>query len=65
MSDKEKRDWRDAIPTIWAVFVVFITILGHSLDTVRDLLLTGWIITGVYLLVLSWRAAYLSGKKNR
>lgn len=73
MSDKEKVLWLRALLVIWGgVFVpLVLLVVGvprsvESAQIVAGGILATWgIATMVYLLILSWRAAYLSGRARR
>lgn len=71
MTDKEKVSWLQAIIIMWSpsVFFIFLAAVASQGDAGYDLIvMLAWVTmapTALYLLILSWRMAYLSGRKNR
>lgn len=71
MSDKEKVSWLQALVVIWApsVLLNFLAAVASGGNAGYDVILTlAWTTIApvvVYLLILSWRMAYLSGGKKR
>lgn len=72
MKDKEKVLWLRALLFIWGgVFVpLILLVVGvprsvESAQAVAGGILAAWgVATVLYLLILSWRAAYLSGRRS-
>lgn len=71
MSDKEKVRWLQALVVIWAppVLVNFLAAVASGGNAGYDVVvMSAWMTVApvlVYLLILSWRMAYLSGGKKR
>ena len=70
MSDKEKIKWMLALLYIWGTVlwtnVVYLISGGHVDAEVFTVTVWFTVLTTVpYLLILSWRTAYLSGRKKR
>lgn len=69
MSDREKLGWFQALTIVWGP-PVFLILLHHWIapDEENDLLpMTGYAVSvslALYLLILSWRLAYLAGQKH-
>lgn len=69
MTDHEKTLWLKALLSIWGPMAVPILLAGF-MPGPRPMPLDQWawmfiVGTGTYLLILSWRSAYLSGRKKR
>lgn len=72
MSDREKVEWLKALLCLWGSAVIPLTFMAVGAPVaLTDApaaiggLLAAWTVTTViYLLVLSWRAAYLSGRAS-
>lgn len=73
MTDSEKKTWLQVLAGILAVplllCVLFVVLPGNGGGRDSDLAsMAGWWTMGAggaYLLVLSWRAAYLAGRRKR
>jgi hypothetical protein len=71
MSDKEKVSWLQALVIIWAppIFINFLGAVASQGNAGYDVVvINAWMTiapVAVYLLILSWRMAYLSGGKKR
>lgn len=73
MTDREKVGWLRALLIIWGSAIASLLILVVGTPTsvesaqfmIRGLLAAVGVATLTYLLVLSWRAAYLSGRNKR
>lgn len=74
MTDQEKIGWLGVLLALCAGPLWFAAVLGGVLGAAPEgqrgdtLVTLGWIAlisTAAYLLILSWRAAYLSGRKKR
>lgn len=74
MSDREKVVWLQALLGMWGsvlipVLLLLVVSVPRSVQVAQAIaggILAGWgILTLVYLLILSWRAAYLSGRNKR
>lgn len=72
MSDQEKVAWMRALLCIWGSLAVPLLLMGIEAAMFRSTaaailaVLAAWgVATLGYLLVLSWRAAYLSGRAKR
>jgi len=73
VSDKEKVLWLRALLVIWGgsfvPLVLLVVGVPGSVESAQivagGILATCGVATVVYLLILSWRAAYLSGRAKR
>lgn len=71
MDDKEKVSWLQAVVIMWSpsVFFNFMAAVFSNGDAGYDVILVNaWVTVAplaLYLLILSWRTAYLSGRKKR
>lgn len=68
MSDKEQLIWWRVLATEWGLFLffaLFLAIAGTDKGKTVGVEIVAWIAVGftaLYLLILSWRAAYLAGR---
>lgn len=72
MSLKEKHAWLTVIASAWGMLLFYTTapaILGGQADGYYDYVqFMGWMAGGMtagFLLILSWRMAYLKGRGNQ
>ena len=70
MNDKERVEWLKALTVIWGVPLGLILITQWAPEPEpEDVLIVAGIVstsgTVLYLLILSWRLAYLRGRKKR
>lgn len=76
MKDREKVAWLQALLIIWCsafTTIGLISLFGraedanisHQLEALKGFTLFILGVTLVYLLILSWRAAYLAGRDKR
>lgn len=71
MRHEEKITWLKVLAVEWGLFLFFALLVGYlgvEFDTTAGVQVVAWIAGGftvLYLLILSWRAAYLSGRGNR
>lgn len=70
MSDKEKKVWLQMLICVWGWPLFGVILIGFfpgpkALEGVTPIAGTVLVLTATYLLILSWRAAYLSGRGRR
>ncbi len=73
MTDREKVAWLRVLLFIWGlVFLpMFLLAIGAPTSVQAAGKIAGWallvwgVLTALYLLILSWRAAFLSGRSRR